>query len=94
MKTVVYPPPGILGLGRSRTVQVVARPLSAVEANAIGVALAARHIPVAVSVDAHHVIHLWPWLLLSTAQEVAALRAFAAVTDSRLVVHPALGGRR
>jgi hypothetical protein len=92
VRTVVIPPPGVFGFGRSRTVAVVARPLTGVEANAIGVALNQRHIPVAVSVDACHVIHLWPWLPLTTTDEVRAMRAFAAVTDAPLRWHPAVGG--
>jgi hypothetical protein len=92
MKVVVIPPPGILGLGRSRTVGIVARPITALEANGIGVALAAQHIPVAVSVDTHRVVHLWPWHELAAADEVTALRAFVTVTDCRIVLHKAVGG--
>jgi hypothetical protein len=89
MKTVVYPPAGVLGIGRYRTANMVARPLSALEANAIGVALNERRIPVAVSVDAHRSVHLWPWRTLTTADEVTALRAFTDRTDARLLLHAA-----
>lgn len=90
MRTVVFPPAGAHGFGRSRTVGVVARPLSAVEANSIGVELNQQRIPVAVSVSAGHVIHLWPWIRVDTVDEVRALRAFADRTDARLVWHKAL----
>jgi len=92
MITRVYPPPGILGLGRYRTVGVIARPISAGDANAIAVALAQAGIQITVSVDKHRVVHLWPWpgWPLTNAQEITALRAFIAVTDCRIAWHPAV----
>jgi hypothetical protein len=41
------------------------------------------------AVDVYHYLHLWSLVPTSTRQEVAALRAFAARTDARLVWHGA-----
>lgn len=88
MKTLVYPPPGVGGLGRSRTVGVIANPLSDSAARLVLDALAQDGIPLAVR--AGGTVHLYAIGPLTTAQEVRALRAFAAVTDARLAWHKAV----
>jgi hypothetical protein len=77
--------------GRDRTFGLLGAPITAVKANAVAVALNEQHIPVAVTVDETlHVVHLWPWVALTTEQQVTALRAFIAVTDYHITPHPAL----
>lgn len=75
--------------GRDRTVSLLGAPIDGATAAVIKEHLHAQRIPVAVVVDGHrHVVHLWPWLRTTTAQEVTVLREFAAVTDYRLAWHP------
>lgn len=91
MRTVVIPPPGILGFGRSRTVGVVARPLTGAQAYLIAVKLAARGLHVVPAVDSHRVLHLWSLEgPLSTADEVTVLAAYLAKTDARIEWHGAV----
>jgi hypothetical protein len=91
MRTLVYPPPGAHGFGRSRTVGVVARPLTTAAALAVLTELATgRHIRLAYAVDRRHVVHLYPQQQLSTADEVAAIAGFSAVTDARIDWHGAV----
>jgi hypothetical protein len=53
-------------------------------------ALAEQGIPLRVVEDRHHVLHLHALAVMTTGQEVHALRAFAAVTDQRLAWHGAV----
>lgn len=89
MRIRVIPPPGILGLGRYRTVGVIAHELVAHELVAIAMELAQQDIWVDPVIDIHHVLHLWALEELTTEQEVTALRAFAACTDCRIDWHAA-----
>jgi hypothetical protein len=68
-------------------VDVAAHELTDTEAARIAAALADQGIHVAPAVDVFHVVHLWAQQPTSTAQEVAALAAFARVTDCRLAWH-------
>lgn len=88
MRTVVIPPQGVLGLGRSRTVGVVARPLSVSMALLLVDALYEAGIPVAI--QRGRAVHLYPLAELTTVQEVTALRAVARVTDAPIAMHPAV----
>jgi hypothetical protein len=91
MRTVVIPPPGVHGLGRSRTVGVIARPLTVAAALDVLTDLAEhRHLRVAYDVDRRHVVNLWPQQPVTTAEEVAIIGAFRAVTDARLAWHGAV----
>jgi hypothetical protein len=90
VKTLVYPPPGIHGFGRSRTVGVVAQYLNGIPGFCLVNALAEQGIPLRVVEDRHHVLHLHALAPMTTDQEVHALRAFAAVTDQRLAWHGAV----
>lgn len=87
MRTVVIPPPGIFGLGRYRTVNVIARELTDHELIGIAMGLAAQDIWVSPTVDVFHTLHLWALEPYSTEQEVKALRAFAEHTDCRIDWH-------
>lgn len=87
MNTRIYPPTGVGGLGRSRTVGVIARPLTVAAALDVLTQLERRHLSVAYSVDRRHVVHLWPQQAVTTAEEVAVLAAFSAVTDARIAWH-------
>lgn len=90
MRTVVYPPPGVFGFGRSRTVGVVASRLDPIDGFRLVEALANRGIPLRVVQDQRRqVLHLHACKPLSTENEVIALRAFAKVTDERLAWHGA-----
>lgn len=87
MNTVVYPPQS--GIGRSRTVNLVTRPLTGDAMHEIVDALADAEIYVRARRGT--TVHLWPTLRpLTTADEVTVLRAFAAVTDARLAWHGAV----
>lgn len=85
MRTVVYP--SAYG-GRTRTAQVPARPLSAITAAALADDLAKQGVVVAIRLKCT-TVHLFALADLSTAQEVEAIRAFAAVTDARIAWHKA-----
>lgn len=89
MKIVIYPPPGILGLGRSRTVNVITRPLDPAVAAEVAAQLSRDGLPVLPAVDEHEVVHVWGLRSTTTAEEVTALRAFTAVTDAPIRWHPA-----
>lgn len=81
MKTVVYPPPGVHGFGRTRTVAVVAHRLTAVEAAAITAKLSRDQLPVLPALDESGVVHLWPLRPMTTAEEVHVLTVVLARTD-------------
>ena len=89
MRTVIYPPTGVLGLGRYRTVGVVARHLGPVDGPALVEILAEQGIPLRV-VDTGRVVHLYALRPMSTVDEVRALRAVSAETDMPLVFHQAV----
>jgi hypothetical protein len=88
MRTVIYPPSGVLGLGHYRTVGVIARPLTPLDAADLVEDLAVLGIPVRVEVD--QVIHLHALAPVTTSQEVTALRATAARSDARIAWHAAV----
>lgn len=88
MRTIVFPPSGLIGFGRTRTAQAPVHPLSFLEASVIADGLADT-CGIRIKVELGRVVHLYALGPVTTAQEVAALRAFAAVTDSRLAWHPA-----
>lgn len=69
----------------------VAHQLTADEAHAICAVLhAVEHIPVSVVIAEHGRVDIWPiGRELTTSEEVSTLRAFAAVTDSRIAWHKA-----
>jgi hypothetical protein len=90
VKTRIYPPAGVHGFGRYRTVGVVAQPLDGIDGFCLVTYLADHGIPLRVVEDHHHVVHLHALAPMTTAQEVCALRAFAAVTDQRLAWHEAV----
>jgi hypothetical protein len=73
---------------------VVVHELTDQEAHAICVVLRAQHIPVTVAV-VDRTAHIHPCREVSTYEEVTAMRAFFAVTDS-VVFHSfqSLGGVR
>lgn len=70
----------------------IAHPLTASEAAAVRTVLwSVEHIPVDVHVDQAGRVNLWPvGREVTTLEEVTALRAFAAVTDSPLRWFPAV----
>lgn len=68
-------------------VDVVAQRIEQPVATAVCTVLRAAHIPVTAAVAFDGSLHLRPQRELTTAEEVAALRAFAAVTDVRLRIH-------
>jgi len=74
----------------------VAHPLTASEAHAVCVVLAAvEHIDVTAELDLDkddqaHTVHIRPGREVTTLEEVTALRAFAGVTDCRIVWHKAV----
>lgn len=88
MTTPAYPPQrgSLLHL----TTDEPRHEITQAEAARILTALAKEGVHVVPMVD-DHVLHLWPQELLSIAQEVTVLRAFAAVTDSRIAWHEAAG---
>lgn len=67
-----------------------ARELTTADANRVTAALAADGILVRPVLDVFRVVHLWAADPITTAQEVAALAAFSAVTDCRLAWHGAV----
>lgn len=72
-----------------RIQEIVAHELTHREQHRITRTLAAQGIEVEPAIDVFHVLHLWAKTPLSTAEEVAALAAYAEVTDARMVWHPA-----
>jgi hypothetical protein len=90
MRTLIYPPAGAHGFGRSRTVGVVAQRLDGIRAFCLVTAFADQGVPLRVVEDRRHVVHLHALAPMTTAQEVHALRAFAAITDQRLAWHGAV----
>jgi hypothetical protein len=83
MRTVVIPPPH--GIGRYRTATVAARTLTQPVADGVIADLA--HAGIAVRVQLGRPVGIWALTELTTAQEVHALTAFSAVTDSALAWH-------
>jgi hypothetical protein len=90
MRTVVIPPPGILGLGRSRTVGIVGHLPSDADCDTIADQL--EPLGVSLSWGPGNQAHLRTLAAITVEQEVHALRIVAAVTDCRIVWHKA-GGR-
>jgi hypothetical protein len=87
MRTVVIPPPGILGLGRTRTVGVVARFPTDADCDTIADQL--EPLGVSLSWGRGYQAHLRTQTAITVEQEVRALRIVAAVTDCRIVWHKA-----
>jgi len=92
MRTVVYPPPGILGLGRSRTVGVIAHHVTDADADAIVDQLDAQGIPVAMTHGPGSQVNLQPSAPVTTRQEVRAIRIVQAFTDAPIAWHAAAAG--
>jgi hypothetical protein len=90
VKVIVYPPPGILGLGRSRTVGVIAHFVTDAEADAIVDQLAAQGIPVALSHGPGTRVNLRPYAPVTTRQEARAIRIVSDVTDAPIAWHKAV----
>lgn len=68
---------------------VLARPLTFADARLVAATLGHAGIPVESSTDDAGVVQLFPLRVLTTAEEVAALRAITAVTDSPDAWHKA-----
>jgi hypothetical protein len=68
-------------------VEAPARELTQVDAYLVRKHLADQGIRVVLGRDIDRVLHIWALTPTTTAQEVAALRAFAAATDARLAWH-------
>jgi hypothetical protein len=84
MRTVVIPPPGILGLGRSRTVGIVAHLPTDADCDTIADQLE----PLGVSLSWRgNQAHLRTRVAITVEQEVQALRIVAAVTDCPIHWH-------
>lgn len=77
-------------IDHGHAVDVFARPICQVDATAIAATLGRSGIGVESTVDALGVVKLWPLHKLTTAEEVAVLQAYTAVTDSRLAWHRAV----
>jgi hypothetical protein len=88
MTTLVYPPSGALGFGRSRTVGVVRKPLVPADAAILTAVLAEVGIPV--RVETGPIVHLYALGPVSTRQEARALAAVCSVTDCRICWHAAV----
>lgn len=73
-----------------RVHEIVAHELTDREASTITRALAKEGIRVEPVIDPFHVLHLWALVELTVRQEIAALRAFAKVTDARIAWHAAV----
>lgn len=89
MRTVIIPPPGILGLGRSRTVDVIGHLPTDADCDTIADLLAP--LGVSLSWGPGHQAHLRTLTAITTEQEVWALQIVVAVTDCRIVWHKAAG---
>ncbi len=70
-------------------IDLPAREISDMQAVDIAAGLLAHGIHVIPVVDVFRTLHLWAVGSLSTEAEVAALRAFTAVTDCRIAWHEA-----
>lgn len=66
---------------------VLARPLTTADANLVTAMLGHAGIPVELSTDAAGIVQLWPLRALETFEMVAAYRAIAAISDSRIARH-------
>lgn len=88
MKTRVYPPTGVHGFGRSRTVGVITRPLTLRDAQALVEQL--HDLGIEITARPGTTVHLCGLAPLTTTQEVRVLRAFAARTDAPLAWHGAV----
>lgn len=86
MNTRVYPPPS--GIGRTRTVGVIARPLATADAAILTTVLGEVGIPV--RVEAGTIVHLYALAAMSIRDEVRALNAVCSVTDCRICWHGAV----
>lgn len=75
-----------------RTQEIVARELTHREQHRITTTLAKQGIQIEPAIDIFHVLHLWAKAPCTTAEEVAALAAYAEVTDARIAWHPARAG--
>ncbi len=89
MRTIVIPPPGILGLGRSRTVGVIGHIPTDADCDTIADQLAPLGVSLSWGPGDH--AHLRPKTAITVEQEVQAPRIVAAVTDCRIVWHKAAG---
>jgi hypothetical protein len=74
---------------RGHVVERPGREISDTQAISVAAGLLAAGIHVVPVVDVFHTLHLWAQQPTTTPQEVAALRAFHAVTDVRMAWHPA-----
>lgn len=90
MRTVIYPPPGVFGFGRYRTVGRIARPLDGIAAFCLVSALADQGVPLRVVEDGRKIVHLHALAPTTTADEVRAIRAFSSITDARIAWHEAV----
>jgi hypothetical protein len=86
MKILVFPPTG--GLGHYRTACVPAQPLTAQAAEDLVADLAKRDIYISITLGRR--VQLDALTPLTTAQEVYALAAISAKTDSPLAWHGAV----
>lgn len=82
----------IADLETGRTQEIVARELTRRDQRRVTSALAKQGIQVEPAIDVFHVLHLWAKAPCTTAEEVAALAAYAEVTDARIAWHPARAG--
>lgn len=82
----------IADLETGRTQEIVARELTRRDQRRVTSALAKQGIQVEPAIDIFHVLHLWAKRPCTTAEEVAALAAYAEVTDARMAWHPARAG--
>lgn len=73
-------------------IERAAHELTDVEAYTVRGQLAAAGIRVVLGQDIDRVVHIYALAPTSTRQEVRALAAFQAVTDSRLAWHEAVAG--
>jgi hypothetical protein len=83
VNTVVYPPPS--GIGRTRTVGVIAHLMTDEEADAIVDQFAAQGIPVDMTHGPGYRVKLRPLAPVTTAQEVRAIRIVRELTDAPLI---------
>lgn len=74
-------------IAEGHVTDVLARPLTPAMARLVAAVLGHEGIPVDLSTDANGVVQLFPLRGFTTAEEVAAHRAIAAVTDSRVAWH-------
>lgn len=78
-------------IANGHVIDVVGHRIAQAEAAAVcNVLRAVEHIPLTADVAFDGTVHIRPQRELSTADEVTALRAFAAVTDARLIWHGAV----